>query len=110
MNVYTTEEARNILRISEPTMYRLIKNGNIKPAKIGRQMRITEAELNRVLNTETRPIELVDRNFAESVIYKLWQLVPEYASAQLNADEEDALHTAIAMHECNAESLVGVES
>lgn len=45
--VYTTEEARDLLKVSQSTMKRLIKKGIIKAAKIGGQHRILGAELLR---------------------------------------------------------------
>ncbi len=45
--VYTREEAEELLQISQSTMRRLIKKGVIRAAKIGGQYRILGAEILR---------------------------------------------------------------
>ena len=45
--VYTREEAEDLLKISQSTMMRLIKKGVIRAAKVGGQYRILGAELLR---------------------------------------------------------------
>ena len=44
-SVYTPEEARNFLKISESTMKRMIKNGIIKAFKVSGQYRIWGVEI-----------------------------------------------------------------
>lgn len=46
----TVNEALEILRISRPTIYRLIANGSLKPVKIGKRTLFEEAELHRFLD------------------------------------------------------------
>lgn len=46
--VYTTEEAQKLLKISLSTTMRLIKKGIIRTAKIGKQYRILGKELLRL--------------------------------------------------------------
>lgn len=48
--VYTTEEAQHILKISPSTTMRLIKKGMIRTAKVGKQYRILGKELLRVVS------------------------------------------------------------
>lgn len=48
--VYTTEETRELLKISSSTMMRLIKKGLIRTAKVGRQYRILGKEILRVIS------------------------------------------------------------
>ncbi len=48
--VYTTEEAQRILKISPSTTMRLIKKGMIRTAKVGKQYRILGKELLRVVS------------------------------------------------------------
>ena len=48
--VYTTEEAQQLLKISPSTTMRLIKKGIIRTAKIGKQYRILGKELLRLLS------------------------------------------------------------
>lgn len=50
--VYTTTEAQHILKISDSTMKRLLKNGLIKANKVGGQYRILGKELLRVVSPE----------------------------------------------------------
>jgi len=48
--VYTTEEARNFLKISEATIKRYLKKGIIKANKIGGRYRILGKELLRLVS------------------------------------------------------------
>lgn len=48
--VYTHEETQEILKLSSSTVTRMIKNGLIKAAKVGKQYRIMGKELLRVLS------------------------------------------------------------
>lgn len=50
--VYTTEEAQRLLKISSSTTMRLIKKGIIRTAKVGKQYRILGKELLRLLSPE----------------------------------------------------------
>jgi len=50
--IYTTEEAQVILKVSNSTMMRLIKKGLVRTARVGRQYRIMGKELLRVLSPE----------------------------------------------------------
>lgn len=48
--VYTTEETRQLLKISASTLKRLLKRGLIKSNKVGGQYRILGKELLRVVS------------------------------------------------------------
>ncbi len=48
--VYTTEEAQKLLKVSSSTMMRFIKSGVIQAAKLGKQYRIMGKELLRVVS------------------------------------------------------------
>lgn len=48
--VYTTEEAQRILKVSSSTTMRLIKKGIIRTAKVGKQYRILGKELLRIVS------------------------------------------------------------
>lgn len=50
--VYTTAEAQKLLKISDSTMKRLLKNGLIKANKVGGQYRILGKELLRIVSPE----------------------------------------------------------
>jgi len=50
--VYTTQEAQQLLKVSPSTTMRLIKKGIIRTAKVGKQYRIMGKELLRLLSPE----------------------------------------------------------
>jgi len=50
--VYTTQEAQQLLKVSSSTTMRLIKKGIIRTAKVGKQYRIMGKELMRLLSPE----------------------------------------------------------
>ncbi len=52
-SVYTTEETRNILKVSESTIKRLLKKGIIKANKVGGQYRILGKEILRLVSPKT---------------------------------------------------------
>lgn len=48
--VYTTQEAQKLLKISPSTIMRLIKKGIIRTAKVGKQYRILGKEMLRLVS------------------------------------------------------------
>lgn len=48
--LYTTKEAMEILKVSRTTLYRIVKNGDLKSIKVGGGIRFTEDEINRYLD------------------------------------------------------------
>jgi excisionase family DNA binding protein len=50
--VYTTEETREVLRVSESTIKRMLKKGLIRANKVGGQYRILGKEILRVLSPD----------------------------------------------------------
>jgi excisionase family DNA binding protein len=50
--VYTTQEAQQLLKVSPSTTMRLIKKGIIRTAKVGKQYRILGKELLRIVSPE----------------------------------------------------------
>ncbi len=50
--VYTTEEAEKLLKVSNSTMKRMLKNGLLKANKVGKQYRILGLELLRLVSPE----------------------------------------------------------
>ena len=48
--VYTPKEARELLKVSSSTMTRIIKNGLIRAAKVGKQYRILGRDILRMLS------------------------------------------------------------
>lgn len=49
-SIYTTEEAREVLKISKSTMKRLLKSGIIRANKVGGQYRILGHEILRLVS------------------------------------------------------------
>lgn len=50
--IYTTSEAENLLRISNSTVKRLLKNGILRANKVGKQYRILGKEILRLISPE----------------------------------------------------------
>ncbi len=50
--VYTTQEAQELLKVSNSTIKRLLKKGLIRANKVGKQYRILGHELLRLLSPE----------------------------------------------------------
>lgn len=50
--VYTPKEAQALLKISPSTMTRMLKQGLIKAAKVGKQYRILGRDILRILSPE----------------------------------------------------------
>lgn len=54
MNAYTVKQAAECLQVSIKTVRRLIKAGEINAVRIGRCVRISQSELDRLMGGETR--------------------------------------------------------
>jgi excisionase family DNA binding protein len=50
--VYTTTEAQNLLKVSESTIKRLLKNGILRANKVGGQYRILGKEILRLISPD----------------------------------------------------------
>lgn len=50
--VYTTQETRELLKISNSTMKRMLKNGLLRANKIGKQYRIMGHEILRLVSPD----------------------------------------------------------
>lgn len=50
--VYTTDETKDLLKISTSTMKRLLKHGIIKANKVGKQYRILGKEILKIVSPE----------------------------------------------------------
>jgi putative molybdopterin biosynthesis protein len=50
--MYEPEAVADALRVGRATVYRLIRSGDLKASKVGRQYRISEASLNEYLGLE----------------------------------------------------------
>lgn len=64
--IYTTEEARSFLKVSESTIKRLLKRGIIKAYKVGGQYRIWGSEILRLVSPEV-----------ESRVYQVYKKVKD---------------------------------
>lgn len=53
IKVYTTGEVQEILQVTQRTLYRYIKAGQLKAVKVGREWRITQEALKDFLKTGT---------------------------------------------------------
>lgn len=53
IKVYTTGEAQELLKVTQRTLYRYIKAGQLKAIKLGREYRITEESLKDFLERGT---------------------------------------------------------
>ena len=49
--IYTTQEVADRLKIKKTTVYEMIKRGELNSSKIGKQLRISEDQLNQYLNS-----------------------------------------------------------
>ena len=49
--IYTADEAQDLLKISESTFHRLIKRGELRAAKIGGQYRILGRNILQLIKT-----------------------------------------------------------
>lgn len=49
MNLFTVKEVANMLRLTEKTVYKMIKTGAISSVKIGGVLRIKQEEVDRIM-------------------------------------------------------------
>jgi excisionase family DNA binding protein len=61
LGIYTTNEVKNVLRISESTLKRLLKKGLIRANKVGGQYRILGKEILKLVSPELE--EDVEKNY-----------------------------------------------
>jgi len=52
--LYTTEEVKKILKVTQRTVYNYIKNGDLKAVKVGRRWRVKHQDLKAFLAGETQ--------------------------------------------------------
>ena len=53
LRIYTLEEVRDIVKVSQRTLYNYIKAGTMRAVKIGKYWRVTRADLEEFLNKGT---------------------------------------------------------
>ncbi len=52
----TVKEVCEYLNVSKPTVYRLIKEGKLKPIKIGKATRFEKEDIDKFINEQKRKI------------------------------------------------------
>lgn len=52
--IMTSREVMAYLKISKPTLYRMIRLGDIRAVKIGKNYRFLKEEVDQLLRTETK--------------------------------------------------------
>jgi excisionase family DNA binding protein len=57
MNLLTPEQARQRLSLGRNTIYALLRTGMLKSVRIGRAVRVSEAEIQRFIESGGTPIE-----------------------------------------------------
>ncbi len=55
----TVNEVANILRVSNMTVYRLVKSGQIPAIRVGKNYRIKESDVNEYLIKGTQKVEKI---------------------------------------------------
>lgn len=53
IRLYTTAESREILKVTQRTLYNYIKNGDLKAIKVGKYWRIRYEDLQKFLDKNT---------------------------------------------------------
>lgn len=48
-NILNVEEVANLLRVTEQTVYNMIRDGRLHPVKVGREWRFSKEEVDKVL-------------------------------------------------------------
>lgn len=54
MKTYTVKQVSEVLQVTPMTVYRLVSRGEIDAIRIGRSVRISQSELDRLMGGETR--------------------------------------------------------
>ena len=49
MNIYTPQQAADLLQVSRQTLLRLCRTGELKCSKVGRQWRISDSQIERFM-------------------------------------------------------------
>lgn len=54
MKTYTVKQVSEVLQVTPMTVYRLVSRGELDAVRIGRSVRITQSELDRLIGGEAR--------------------------------------------------------
>ncbi len=60
----SAQEVADILKVSRNTVYELIKRGELNSSKVGKQVRISQGEVNSYLNQENNPVVFSTKDIA----------------------------------------------
>ncbi len=66
--LFTPSEAADILKLKKNTVYEMIKRGTLKAVKMGKQIRITESDLNELINPPKSYSRQKENETAENII------------------------------------------
>ena len=80
--VYTTDETQKLLKVSNSTIKRMLKNGLIKANKVGGQYRILGREILRLVSPELdRQAVKSYLNLKKKIIKKIsqWEFLPFFS-------------------------------
>jgi putative molybdopterin biosynthesis protein len=78
--LYTPQEVADILRIKKSTVYEMIKRGEFKCKKIGRQFRIGKADLDNYLNNKQEDTKREEANNKDTIAASA-QTAPKQATS-----------------------------
>lgn len=78
--LYTPQEVADILRIKKSTVYEMIKRGEFKCKKIGRQFRIGKADLDNYLNNKQDNTKRVEADITDTITADA-QTIPKQAAS-----------------------------
>jgi excisionase family DNA binding protein len=59
--IFTTKETMEYLRITRPTLFKLIKEGKLKAVKVGHNYRIRKVDLDNFLQGEPEDLKVATR-------------------------------------------------
>ena len=59
--IFTAKETMEYLRITRPTLFKLIKEGKLKAVKVGHNYRIRKVDLDNFLQGETEDLKAATR-------------------------------------------------
>jgi putative molybdopterin biosynthesis protein len=82
--IYTAQDVASELKIKKTTVYELIKRGELKATKVGKQLRISQKQLNEYLGTDSQPDGNGD---SEAFLSKVTDIPPIPATLDLQKNE-----------------------
>jgi excisionase family DNA binding protein len=89
--MYSTKEVMGLLKISKPTLYKLCRQKNLCPKKVGTHYRYSDQDVKRLLDTEIKSAEERFSNLVNSV----WFIMVNYAIELYGKEGENKLKQMI---------------